>query len=66
MPPMMAVYDRYDYMDERRAALELLATRVLAISETADELLEAEDGDSSGLPTSVAATREVATPGQTA
>jgi len=40
LPPMMAVYDHHDYMDERRAALHQWAERVLDISETDDETLE--------------------------
>lgn len=46
LPPMMAVYDHHDYMDERREALHQLAVKVLGIVETDDEVLDRMDSDS--------------------
>lgn len=45
LPPMMAVYDHHDYMEERRAALHQLAVKVLEIVETDDEVLDRMDRD---------------------
>lgn len=40
LPSMMAVYDHHDYMDERRAALNQLADKVLEIAKTDDAVLD--------------------------
>jgi len=46
LPPMMAIYDHHDYMEERRVGLHQLAVKVLEIVETDDEVLERMDRDS--------------------
>ena len=43
LPPMMAVYDHHDYMDERRAALNQLAKKILQLAKKDDTLLEKMD-----------------------
>ncbi len=43
LPEMMAVYDQHDYMDERRAALQQLADKILKLPKTDDAVLEKMD-----------------------
>ncbi len=50
---MMAGYDQHDYMDERRAALNQLADKILKLGKTDDTVLEKMDRE--GMQSSVTA-----------
>ena len=43
LPPMMAVYDHHEYMEERRTALDTLAATILKLAEIDDDVLEKMD-----------------------